>query len=115
MSDLGVLGFGPGTADAGLAELRGLGMAAGGLAGAGFGALSGSLADHGISDRCIKNLCPTHFSGAAALFLLIKRATPDKVLPRIVPGRPRGIQTSLAREREDKLRAAPSATPEAAA
>ena len=71
MSDLGILGFGPGTADAALAELRPLRMAAGGF--------------------------------------------PDKVLPRIAPCRPRGIQTSLAREGEDKLRAAPSGTPEAAA
>lgn len=46
MSDPGVLGFdGPGTADAALAQLRGLGMATGGFAGAGFGAPSGSIAE----------------------------------------------------------------------
>lgn len=82
------------------------GMAAGGLAGAGFGALSGSLADYGINDEFIKNLGKTIPKGSSALFTLIKRSTPDKVLPEIEPFKPRIIKTSLSKEQEDKLRAA---------
>jgi uncharacterized membrane protein len=82
------------------------GMAAGGLAGAGFGALSGSLADYGINDQFIKDLGKTIPRGSSALFMLIKRSTPDKVLPEIEPFKPRVVKTSLSREQEDKLRAA---------
>ena len=90
------------------------GMAAGGLAGAGFGALSGSLADYGINDQFIKSLVKTIPKGSSALFMLIKRSTPDKVLPEIEAFKPRVIKTSLSIEQEDKLRAALSARAKAA-
>ena len=92
---------------AGLLVLNPLaGMAAGGLAGAGFGALSGSLADYGINDEFIKSLGKTIPKGSSALFMLIKRSTPDKVLPEIEPFKPRVIKTSLSKQQEDKLRVA---------
>jgi uncharacterized membrane protein len=92
---------------AGLLVLNPLaGMAVGGLAGAGFGALSGSMADYGINDQFIQNLGKTIPKGSSALFLLIKRSTPDKVLPEIEPFKPRVLKTSLSHEQEDKLRAA---------
>jgi uncharacterized membrane protein len=100
---------------AGLLVLNPLaGMAAGGLAGAGFGALSGKLADYGINDQFIKDLGKTIPRGSSALFLLIKRSTPDKVLPEIEPYRPRVLRTSLSKEQEDKLRAALAAPAKAA-
>jgi uncharacterized membrane protein len=100
---------------AGLLVLNPLaGMAAGGLAGAGFGALSGKMADYGINDQFIKDLGKTIPKGSSALFLLIKRSTPDKVLPEIEPYRPRILKTSLSKEQEEKLRTALSATPKAA-
>ena len=82
------------------------GMAVGGLTGAGFGALSGRLADYGINDEFIKDLGTAVPEGSSALFLLVKSSTPDKVLPEIEPYRPRVIRTSLSNEQEDKLRAA---------
>ena len=92
---------------AGLLVLNPLaGMAVGGLAGAGFGALSGSMADYGINDEFIKNLGKTIPKGSSALFLLIRRSTPDKVLPEIEPFRPRVLKTSLSNVQEEKLRAA---------
>ena len=92
---------------AGLLVLNPLaGMAVGGLAGAGFGALSGSMADYGINDQFIENLGKTIPKGSSALFLLIKRSTPDKVRPEIEPFKPRVLKTSLSHEQEDKLRAA---------
>src|SRR5215813_4302261 len=90
------------------------GMAVGGLAGAGFGALSGSMADYGINDEFIKHLGKTIPKGTSALFLLIRRSTPDKVLPEIEPYKPRVIKTSLSKEQEDKLKAALSGVAKAA-
>jgi len=92
---------------AGLLVLNPLaGMAVGGLAGAGFGALSGSLADYGINDDFIKRLGKTIPKGSSALFILVRRSTPDKVLPEIEPFKPRVLRTSLSQHQEDKLRAA---------
>ena len=92
---------------AGLLVLNPLaGMAVGGLAGAGFGALSGSMADYGINDEFIKKLGKTISKGSSALFLPIKRSTPDKVLPEIEPFKPRVLKTSLSHEQENKLRVA---------
>jgi uncharacterized membrane protein len=92
---------------AGLLVLNPLaGLVAGGLTGAGFGALSGKMADYGINDEFIKNLGSTIPRGSSALFILVKRSTPDKVLPEIEPFRPRVLRTSLSQEQEDKLRAA---------
>jgi len=100
---------------AGLLVLNPLaGMAVGGLAGAGFGALSGSLADYGINDEFIKDLGRTIPKGSSALFMLIKRSTPDKVLPEIEAFRPRVLKTSLSKEQEDRLRAALGTTVAAA-
>jgi uncharacterized membrane protein len=82
------------------------GLAIGGLAGAGFGALSGSLADYGINDDFIESLGKTIPKGSSALFLLIRRSTPDKVLPEIEPFKPRVLKTSLSNEQENALRAA---------
>jgi len=86
------------------------GLAIGGLAGAGFGALSGSLADYGINDDFIAKLGKTIPKGSSALFLLIRRSTPDKVLPELEKFKPRVLKTSLSNEQEDALRHALEAT-----
>jgi len=100
---------------AGLLMLNPLaGMAVGGLAGAGFGALSGSMMDHGINDEFIKGLGQTIPKGSSALFVLVKHSTPDKVLPEIAPFKPRVLKTSLSNEQEERLRTALSSPPVAA-
>jgi uncharacterized membrane protein len=86
------------------------GMAVGGLAGAGFGALSGSLADYGINDDFIKSLGKTIPKCSSALFLLVRSSTPDKVLPEIEPFNPRVLKTSLSAEQENALKTALTAT-----
>jgi uncharacterized membrane protein len=48
--------------------------------GAAAGALGGALADVGINDRFMKDAAQTLQSGNAALFLLIRKMTTDKVL-----------------------------------
>jgi len=82
------------------------GMAIGALAGAGSGALAGSLADYGINDDFVKQLGQTIPKGSSALFVLVRSATFDKVLPEIESYKPRVLKTSLSNEDEAKLRAA---------
>jgi len=82
------------------------GLAVGGLTGAGMGALSGSLQDHGIDDEFIKKLGETITEDSSALFVLVRRSTPDKVLPEIEPFNPTVLRTSLSNEQEEKLKAA---------
>jgi uncharacterized membrane protein len=48
--------------------------------GAAAGALGGALADVGINDQFMKDVAQTLQSGNAALFLLIRKMTTDKVL-----------------------------------
>src|SRR3954469_21123185 len=59
------------------------GMAVGGLVGAGAGALSGSLVDYGIDDNFIRSLAETLQPNTSALFVLIRKAQPDKVLQEL--------------------------------
>src|SRR5262245_832474 len=82
------------------------GMAIGGLAGAGAGALSGSLVDIGIDDNFVKQLGATVPAWSSALFVLVKGVTEDKVPPEIVQFKPRVLRASLSNEAEARLKAA---------
>jgi uncharacterized membrane protein len=82
------------------------GLVLGAAVGAGSGALSGSLAEYGIDDGFVKKLGETITPGSSALFVLVKSATEDKVLPEIEPFKPRVLKTSLSNEQEEKLKAA---------
>jgi len=82
------------------------GMAIGGLVGAGAGALSGSLTDYGINDDFVKQLGQTIPPGSSALFVLVRSATLDKIMPEIEAYKPRVLRTSLSNEAEAKLKAA---------
>src|SRR5689334_18603098 len=53
--------------------------------GAGAGAVSGAVTDIGISDDFMKDLGNTLTPGASALFLLVRKSTPDKVLEGLKP------------------------------
>jgi uncharacterized membrane protein len=79
-----------------------LGMAVGAAA----GGLSGSLTDLGVDDRFVKDLGTNLDEGGAAVIVLVRRSTPDKVLPRIKEYGGHVLQTSLSEEAEDNLRAA---------
>jgi uncharacterized membrane protein len=71
--------------------------------GAGMGALSGKLADVGINDDMIKQIGQQLQDGRAAVFLLARSATVDKVIEAIKPFNPTVIQTNLTKEREEEL------------
>ena len=92
---------------AGLLVLNPLGgMAMGGMAGAAMGALGGRLSDFGINDDFIREVGQTIAPGTSALFVLVAKATPDKVLAEIRGHRPRVLRTSLSIEQEGALREA---------
>lgn len=71
--------------------------------GAGFGALSGKLSDYGIEDDMMKELSADLGQGKAALFVLVRKATSDKVLEHLRRFRGKVLKTSLSHELEDKL------------
>jgi uncharacterized membrane protein len=74
--------------------------------GAGVGALAGALQDYGIDDAFMRSLGATIEPGSSALFVLVRRATPDKVLPELRPFGGTVLQTSLSHEQEERLRQA---------
>lgn len=76
--------------------------------GAGAGALSGMLSDIGINDKQIKEMAESFKPGNSALFVLVRRATTDKVLEGLkeFAGKGRVLQSSLSKDTEESLRAA---------
>jgi uncharacterized membrane protein len=62
------------------------------------------LADDGIDDDFIRSLGKTREPGTSALFVLVRRATLDKVLPELRPFGGKVIHTSLSQEQEARLR-----------
>jgi uncharacterized membrane protein len=74
--------------------------------GAASGALGGALTDVGINDRFMKDAAATIQSGNAALFLLIRKMTADKVLADLKGIGGKVLQTSLDATQESALRAA---------
>ena len=73
--------------------------------GAASGAAGGALSDHGVDDEFMKTLGEELTPGKAALIVLIRKVTPDKILPHIeIPGKV--IQTSLSNESEEALQKA---------
>lgn len=80
----------------------------GAAVGAGAGALSGYMTDIGINDKFMKELGEKLPKGGSALFVLVKKATGDKVLERLEPFRGKGhvLKTSLSQEDEGALRSA---------
>jgi len=83
-----------------------LGMALGASA----GAVSGALSDVGINDRFMKDLAAGLPSGSSALFVLVRKATPDRVLEELKGTGGTVLKTSLSHEDEAKLQAALSAS-----
>ncbi len=79
---------------------------AGAVVGAGAGALSGKLSDIGINDAFMKELSATLTPGSSALFVLVRKATPGKVLEGIKGFNGKVIKTSLTVEKEEELQKA---------
>jgi uncharacterized membrane protein len=86
------------------------GLIAGGLVGAGSGALRGKFSDYGIDDDFIRELGNTIEPNTSALFLLVRKAVADKVMPRLGDYDATILKTSLSDEQEQALKAALSKT-----
>jgi len=78
----------------------------GAAVGAGAGALSGKLSDIGINDRFMKELGETLTAESSALFILVRKATPDKVMDKLKGFGGRILKTSLTAVEEEELRKA---------
>ena len=78
----------------------------GAAVGAGAGALSGSLADIGISNDMMKSFAESFKPGCSALFVLVRKATGDKVLAGLseFTGKGKVLKTSLTKDKEEELR-----------
>jgi uncharacterized membrane protein len=79
-----------------------LGMAMGATA----GAVSGALSDVGINDKFMKELADGMPAGSSALFVLVRKATPDRVLEEVKGSGGKILRTSLTHEDEAKLQTA---------
>ncbi len=71
--------------------------------GAAAGAVSGALSDIGVDDGFMKSLGESLPAGSSALFVLVRKATPDKVLEEIAPYGGKVLRTSLSKDQEAQL------------
>ena len=71
--------------------------------GAATGAVAGRLSDVGINDDMIKQIGEQLQQGRAAVFVLARSATVDRVIDAIKPFNPTVIQTNLTKDREEEL------------
>ena len=74
-----------------------------------MGAASGALSDVGINHQFMKDLAANMQPGNSILFVLVRKATPDKVLEELKGTGGTILRTSLSHEDEAKLQAALSA------
>jgi uncharacterized membrane protein len=76
----------------------------GAAVGAAAGGASGAMLDVGADNQFMKDLGTKLVPGGAALIVLVRKVTPDKVLPRIESFGGEIVQTSLSDEAEERLR-----------
>jgi len=74
--------------------------------GATSGAIGGALSDVGINNDFMKELAKNMKNSNSALFVLVRKSTPDKVLEELKGAGGQIIQTSLSHEKEEDLQAA---------
>ncbi len=85
----------------------------GAAVGAGAGALASRFHDIGLDDQMMRDVGSSLKSGTSAVFVLIRRASSDKVLEGLKQfvGKGKVYQTSLNKDDEAKLREALEAVP----
>lgn len=77
----------------------------GAAVGAATGALGGALSDIGVDDNFMKELGETLTPGTSALFILVRKVTPDKVLDEVSKYGGKVLRTSLNKDDEQQLQA----------
>ncbi len=79
---------------------------AGAALGAASGAVSGALTDFGIDDKFMKDVAEAVPPGGAALFVLVRKMTTDKVLEGLRGVGGTVLRTSFDKSKDDAIRAA---------
>jgi uncharacterized membrane protein len=74
--------------------------------GAAGGAAGGALSDVGINDQFMKDLAADLKPDSSALFVLVRKASPERVLEELQGTGGKILKTSLSHEDEAKLQAA---------
>ena len=74
-----------------------------GLMGALLGYIFGRTTDIGIDNKFVEQVGDSLEPGGAALFMLVIKATPDKVLEGLKKFKGTVIQTSLTKDKEEEL------------
>jgi uncharacterized membrane protein len=74
--------------------------------GAAAGGATGAVTDIGVDDKFMKELGTNMEPGGAAVIVLVRKSTPDKVVPRIKEYGGYVLQSSLSDEAEERLRVA---------
>src|SRR5215510_7497320 len=71
--------------------------------GAAAGAVSGALRDVGINDQFMKELADTMKPNSSALFVLVRKATPDRVLDELKGTGGKILHATLSHAETDRL------------
>jgi uncharacterized membrane protein len=74
--------------------------------GAATGAAAGAMSDYGVDDDFMKDLGQKLPEGGAAVFVLVREATRDKVVPEVSKYGGHVLQSSLSNEQEAALQEA---------
>jgi uncharacterized membrane protein len=74
--------------------------------GAATGGAAGAMSDYGVDDNFMKELGTKLPEGGAAVFVLVRESTRDKVVPEIAKYGGHVIQSSLSNEQETALQEA---------
>ena len=74
--------------------------------GAAAGAAGGAASDYGVDDNFVKELGAQLPAGGAAVIVLVKESTRDKVVPEISKYGGRLIQSSLSNDQEEAFQEA---------
>jgi len=77
----------------------------GAAVGAATGAIGGALTDIGVDDNFMKELGKTLQPETSALFILVRKVTPDKVLDEVSKYGGTVLRTSLSKDDEEQLQA----------
>jgi uncharacterized membrane protein len=79
--------------------------------GAAAGAIAGRFSDYGIDDDFARDIAAEVTPGSAALFLLVKKAKPDRVIAEMQQFRGKVLGSNLSDDAEHRLQAALSGQP----
>lgn len=82
------------------------GLAVGGIAGAGMGAISGAMVDYGVDDKFIRSVAENLTPDSSALFVLVRKAQPEKVIAELSKFKGTIIKSSLSPAKEAELQKA---------